>query len=454
MGVLAAVLVLLNTYPLIVSQDLVFQSKKTTLQRHVSVIASSLAGLETLTPDGVDQVMSLLDDKGLSRLIVTDDSGLILYDDRETGNMANKYAFFTEIVQALQGNDVFYSEFRDGAFRSRAAVPVIYRNTAIGAVYAYEYDTEQAALLKGFQSNLRTISALIAGLVLVMSVILSKTLTMRISELLRAIRIVREGEYSHRAVMRGSDELAQIASEFNSLTGRLQATEEARRRFVSDASHELKTPLASIRLLTDSILQTERIDGGTVREFVSDIGEEAERLTRITEKLLRLTRLDDGVAEERVPVNLAAVVQKVIHMLTPLAESGSVELRQSGEADGLIFAAEDDIYQVVFNLIENGIKYNLPGGYVEATLRGEEKKIVLLVEDSGIGIPEDDLPRVFERFYRVDKARSRAAGGTGLGLSIVWDTVLRYGGAVSAERRPEGGTRFIVTFPRSGEEGR
>ena len=146
-------MVLLNTYPLLISQDLMFQSKQATLQRHVSVVASSLASLETLSSEGVDQVMELLDDKDLSLLIVTDASGLILYDDRETGNAVGRFAFFSEIVQALKGNDVFYSEYRDGAFRSRAAVPVMYRNVAIGAVYAYEYDTEQAALLKSFQAK-------------------------------------------------------------------------------------------------------------------------------------------------------------------------------------------------------------------------------------------------------------------------------------------------------------
>lgn len=451
--VLAAVLVLLNTYPLLISQDLMFRSKQTTLQRHVSVMASSLAGLETLSPEGVSQVMELLDDKDLARLIVTDETGLIVYDDRDTGNAAGRYAFFSEIVLALGGNDVFYSEYRDGAFRSRAAAPVMYRNVAIGAVYAYEYDTVQGELLKGFQGNLRNISVLIGLIVIVMSVILSKALTRRVSELLRAIRIVREGEYSHRAVMRGSDELAQMATEFNSLTGRLQATEESRKRFVSDASHELKTPLSSIRLLTDSILQTEAMEETTVREFVSDIGEEAERLTRITEKLLRLTRLDDKEEPRPVSVGLREVLDKVIHMLRPLAESGGVELIGNVTWQGPVTAEEDDLYQVAFNLIENGIKYNSPGGFVKVSLRSENAETVLLVEDSGIGIPEEDMPRIFERFYRVDKARSRAAGGTGLGLSIVKDTVERYGGTVKAEPREEGGTRFIVVFPRKGGAG-
>ena len=130
-----------------------------------------------------------------------------------------------------------------------------------------------------------------------LSILLSRMLTRKISALLTAIRKVREGAYEHRTHISGRDEIAQIGEEFNSLTDRLQTTETLRRRFVSDASHELKTPLAAIRLLTDSILQTDQMDMETVRDFVTDIGSEAERLSRITEDLLRLTRLDSDLLD-------------------------------------------------------------------------------------------------------------------------------------------------------------
>ena len=287
--IIAGVLLLLNTYPLRVSQDLVFRSKATTLQSSVSVMVYSLSGLDRLTEENVSQAMAVVEETGLSRNLVTDSAGKVLYDTRETNDALGEYSFYTEIVQALLGNDVFSSSYRDGAFRSRAASPVLYQNQIIGAVYAYEYDTEQAALLEGLQGNLLRLSAGIAVVVLCLSGLLSRALTRKIGQLLTAIREVREGAYSHRAEVPGRDEIAQLAQEFNSLTDRLQTTENARRRFVSDASHELKTPLAAIRLLTDSILQTENIDRETAREFVTDIGQEAERLSRITEDLLRLT---------------------------------------------------------------------------------------------------------------------------------------------------------------------
>ena len=251
----------------------------------------------------------------------------------------------------------------------------------------------------------------------------------------------------------GGDELCLLAGEFNELTGRLQTTEEVRRRFVSDASHELKTPLASIRLLTDSILQTGDMDPATVKDFVSDIGEEAERLTRISEKLLTLTRMDSAVAVAEVPVDVKRVVEKVEHMLTPLADEGEVTVETDLQEDCMVLATEDDLYQIAFNLMENAVKYNLPGGSVTVTLRGAGDLVTLTVEDTGVGIPEEDLGKVFDRFYRVDKARSRAAGGTGLGLSIVRDTVRQHGGAVTVRRRESEGTCFEVAFPRwYGEE--
>ena len=455
LAVIAAILVLLNTYPILVSEDLIFKSKQASLQNQTAVVASALAGLESLSAEGVEQVMNQLDDMGLTRIMVTDASGMILYDTQEGGGTLYRYAMIREVANALDRNTVFCSEFVEGQFQSIAALPIVYRNMVIGAVLLYEEDAEQATLLQGVQSNLRSLSIVIAAVVVVMSLIFSKALTGRIGTLLRAIRIVREGNYSHRVQIKGGDELAQLAGEFNQLTDRLQTTDEVRRRFVSDASHELKTPLASIRLLSDSILHSGNIDPETTREFVEDIGEEAERLTRISERLLTLTRLDAHLEVERIPVDVAAVVRKVEHMLRPLADASAITL-ESGLVEGcVVYAVADDLYQITFNLMENAIKYNRPEGMVMTSLRREGDEVVLRVEDTGVGIPEEDMDKIFNRFYRVDKARSRAAGGTGLGLSIVRDMAKQHGGAVSVSRREPEGSCFMVRFPawqKGGEE--
>ena len=437
-AVIAAVLLLLNTYPLLVSEDLVFRSKETNMTGSVSVVVYSLAGLNRLNQENVAAAMAVVEETGLSRVLVTDSAGLVLYDTRETGSAIGEYTFYTEIVQALEGYDAFSCSYRDGAFRSRTASPVLYQNRIIGAVYAYEYDTEQAALLEGLQSNLLKLSAGIAAAVVLLSILLSQMLTRKISTLLTAIRKVRAGAYEHRTHISGRDEIAQIGEEFNSLTDRLQTTETLRRRFVSDASHELKTPLAAIRLLTDSILQTDQMDMETVRDFVTDIGSEAERLSRITEDLLRLTRLDSDLLDAPETVEVAPVLEQVMRMMSLLAQEKGTELTYRMEENCRVSATKGE-----------AVKYSGKNGKVRVELRHEDRDVVLTVADNGPGIPEEDLPKVFERFYRVDKARSRAAGGTGLGLSIVQDTVKKRGGTVSAANRAGGGAVFTVRWPEA-----
>ena len=452
-AVIAAVLLLLNTYPLLVSEDLVFHSKETNMTGSVSVVVYSLAGLNRLNQENVAAAMAVVEETGLSRVLVTDSTGLVLYDTRETGSAVGKYTFYSEIVQALEGYDAFSCSYRDDAFRSRTASPVLYQNRIIGAVYAYEYDTEQAALLEGLQSNLLKLSAGIAAAVVLLSILLSRMLTRKISTLLTAIRKVRAGAYEHRTHISGRDEIAQIGEEFNSLTDRLQTTETLRRRFVSDASHELKTPLAAIRLLTDSILQTDQMDMETVRDFVTDIGSEAERLSRITEDLLRLTRLDSGIQDAAYPVSVSRVLERVVRMLGVVAREKEVTLTYETDEDAVVRATEDDIHQILYNLMENGIKYSGSMGFVHTTLKTVGDTVVISVEDNGIGIPNEDMEHIFERFYRVDKNRSRAVGGTGLGLSIVSDTVRRRGGSIRAQHRQSGsGTVFIVELPLARRE--
>ena len=455
--IFAVVLVLLNTYPVIASQELLVNSKRDSLKNQAAVMGSALMELETLSADQVSRVMTMLDSTGLDRILVTDPSGLILYDSTQTPQDEEEeqpqeeryeYALFQEVVSALWGNDVFYSRYEDSKLISTAAAPIMYRGVIIGAIYILEVDEAQGTLLLNLQQNLRSISLVIAAVTLVMSAFFSKMLTARMAALLRAIRIVGEGEYGHRLQPVGRDELAQLAEEFNHLTDRLQTTEEVRRRFVSDASHELKTPLASIRLLSDSILQTDQMDPEMVRDFVSDIGKEAERLTRITEHLLALTRLDSLPAGQTEPVDLGQVTRRVVTMLTPVADAAGVSIEQNQKPGCVVLGTEDDLYQICHNLVENAIKYNFPGGKVFVEVYPDADQILLEVGDTGIGIPDEDLPKVFNRFYRVDKARSRAAGGTGLGLSIVRDTVRRHGGWVTARPRHPEGSIFTVGFPR------
>ncbi len=446
------VLMFLYGYTGTVATNLVFASKESSMLNKAQVVASSFSGMDTLTEDSVSQVMLLLDDLDTARTVVTGADGRVLYDSSVAQNMTGSFALFPEIVNALDGNDVFYCVYEGGTFISHAAMPLMYRSNLIGAVYLLEVDTEQS--ISDLTGNIANISILLAVLVILISVAFTVIFSARMRRILHSIQIVREGEFSHKLTIRGNDELGQLAKEFNALTDRIQRTESMQRQFVSDASHELKTPLASIKLLSDSILQNE-MDMDTIREFVQDIGNEADRLTRMSQKLLSLSRLESvpDQAQEQEIVEVSRVIERVFRMLRPLAALHGVSMSGDYQENCTILATQDDIYQIFFNLIENAIKYNVPNGSVEVSVFRYEEDVVIQVMDTGVGIPEEDIPHIFDRFYRVDKARSRSKGGSGLGLSIVREMVERHYGTVSVSRRSaNGGSVFTVEFPWIGSE--
>lgn len=445
-------LAVLNVYPVISTRDAVLADKEQSLTATVTVISSALSGLDSLNSENVNQVMEILDVSGATQILITNERKSVVYDTWGELVGANVSGLYPELELAYEGNIVFHPEYTKQAFSSVAAVPVMVNGDMIGGVYLTEYDTAQAEMISGIQKSLATMSVVLALIALTLSAMFASALTVRIKELVQAVRVVQAGDYTHHIRTRGNDELTDLGEEFNSMMDILRQTEDSRRQFVSDASHELKTPLASIRLLTDSILQNENIDRETAMEFVSDIGESAGRLQRLSEKLLDLSRLDSGVTQTGTPVDLSASAQHTLRMLEPLAAQQQVTLVCDAPEPVMILATEDDLYQIVFNLTENAIKYNVPGGTVAIRISGGQNA-VLTVTDTGIGIPDADLPHIFSRFYRVDKARSREAGGSGLGLSIVQDAVLMHGGTITVSHGAPCGTVFTVTFPLwKGEE--
>ena len=444
-ALLLLLLLILNTYPISTSRDRVFEEKKNSLTSQTVVVASSLSSLETPTADSIHDVLLLLDISGYMRTVVVNSDAVVLYDDKGSpGSLTDIDSLHT----ALNGNTVFRSSFEGGAFTSSCAVPMYSQGKTVGAVYLSEYDSKQAEMILNIQSRIRALSLIISIAAVLSTAIFADVLLRRIEELVQSMRIVASGNYGHRLSIRGQDEISELGHEFNILTERLEDTEKQRRRFVSDASHELKTPLASIRLLSDSIVQSENMDSDTIREFVTDIGQEAERLQRTTEKLLTLARFDDDVQVVPVPVDVKQVALDALVFLRPLASERQVRMKTELPDGCVVMATVDDMFQIIFNLMENAIKYNVEGGSVLFRMEADESHIRFRVEDTGIGIPEEDRLNIFARFYRVDKARSREAGGSGLGLSIVHDAVQKHGGSIAVgENKPQGSV-FIVSFPR------
>ena len=446
MVIASLALVFLNIYSASNTRELMFQAKYASMQDKIQVVASSFETADTLSAETVDQVISVLGDINVSRLLITDGEAKVLYDSSVRQNAVGQYALLEAVVQALGGSDVFHCAYHAGALQSFAAVPIMSRATPIGCVYVMDFDAEQGEIIENLERNILRGSWILLGGIVACSAIFSVVSSKRMRKILMSMRLVREGEYSHKIQMRGDDEYTTLATEFNKLTDRLQESEATQRQFVSDASHELKTPLASIKLLSDSILQND-MDADTMREFVSDIGNESDRLTRMTQKLLTLSKADAQTTCEHEVVDLGETVRRVFRMLVPLADRTQIQLTASLDRGCYVLSMEDDAYQIIFNLVENGIKYNHAGGSVHVTVCHTQDEAELLVEDTGMGIPQDAIEHIFERFYRVDKARSRQAGGSGLGLSIAHELVERNFGTIEVSSKEGEGTKFTVRMP-------
>jgi heavy metal sensor kinase len=248
------------------------------------------------------------------------------------------------------------------------------------------------------------------------------------------------------------DELGRMAQTINAMIARLEHSFAEIRRFTADASHELRTPLTAIRTEAEVAL-ARPLGEEDARQLLGSILEECGRLTRLTEQLLALAREDSGAARPAAqPVDLASLLRGVAEVMRPLAEARGVRL--ADETDGAVLARGEAarLRQVFFNTVDNAIKYTPSGGMVTVRSIRRGREVVVTVADTGEGIPPEHLPRVFDRFYRVDKARSREQGGTGLGLSIAKGIVESHGGRIELESKPGQGTTCTVTLPADGAD--
>ena len=185
----------------------------------------------------------------------------------------------------------------------------------------------------------------------------------------------------------------------------------------------------------------------TIQECVADIGREADRLNRLSQKLLTLSRTDNQLDREHTIIKIAPTVERVVRMLSEIANDNKITIETNLKDDSNILILEDDLYQILFNLIENGIKYNTQNGVLSISLKQQDKNAIICIQDTGVGIPPDSIDHIFERFYRVDKARSRSTGGSGLGLSIVRSIVDRNNGTIRVISDLGIGTAFTLSFP-------
>ena len=244
-------------------------------------------------------------------------------------------------------------------------------------------------------------------------------------------------------------ETTQLSQAVQKSLSKLKAVDQSRQEFVSNVSHELKTPITSIRVLADSLMGMEEVPVELYREFMTDISDEIDRENQIIEDLLTLVKMDKS-AESQMnieQVNINGELELILKRLRPIAKRGNVELVLESIREVTADVDRVKISLAITNLVENAIKYNRDSGNVRVTLDADHKYFYVKVTDTGIGIPEDALEHIFERFFRVDKARSREVGGTGLGLAIAKNVIQMHHGIIDVESTPGEGTTFSMRIP-------
>ncbi|MEH2942079.1 HAMP domain-containing sensor histidine kinase [Lachnospiraceae bacterium KK002] len=243
-------------------------------------------------------------------------------------------------------------------------------------------------------------------------------------------------------------ETEAISNAFNEMWGRMRVIDDSRQEFVSNVSHELKTPLTSMKVLADSLLAQGDAPVELYKEFMGDIAEEIERENKIINDLLSLVKMDKAAGTLNVSaVNINDLLEMIMKRLRPIAEKQNIELVLESFRPVSAEVDEVKLSLALSNLVENAIKYNKPEGWVHVSLNADHKYFFVRVEDSGIGIPEEALEHIYERFFRADKSHSREIGGTGLGLAITRNAVLMHRGAIKAHSKEGEGTIFTVRIP-------
>ncbi len=263
-----------------------------------------------------------------------------------------------------------------------------------------------------------------------------------------AINDVKAGYTDEPIVGPNYLETEQIINAFNALLRRMKVLDDSRQEFVSNVSHELKTPITSMKVLADSLLAQEDVPNEVYREFMTDIGAEIDREDKIINDLLALVKMDKKASGLTITsVDVVNLTEIVLKRLRPIARKHNIELTLESKRAITAEIDEVKISLVIMNLVENAIKYNKDEGWVKVELDADHQFFFVKVIDSGYGIPEESLDHIYERFYRVDKSRSREIGGTGLGLSIARNAVLMHRGTIDVSSVVDEGTTFTVKIP-------
>lgn len=350
------------------------------------------------------------------------------------------------VIECLSGQSGAKSRFSNGIYE--LSVPIHDKDGAVEGLIVFNVsESEFVMALKGTVGELYVIRILLIIAVIIIAVCASSILVVPIEALTASIKRFAQGYYEH-VNEKGYSEIAELSGAFNKLFGRMARLDESRQEFVSNVSHELKTPMTSMKVLADTLNNQPDAPLEMYKEFMSDIAVEIDRENRIINDLLTLVSMDKTeVSLNLKRVNINELVELVLKRISPIASKKNIEIIYESFRSVTADVDEVKLSLAITNLVENAVKYNRNDGWVRVSLNADYKYFYIQVEDNGIGIPKEHQDKIFERFYRVDKTRSRKTGGTGLGLAITRDAVTMHNGSIKLESTEGKGSRFIVRIP-------
>ncbi len=379
------------------------------------------------------------------RIMVIDGNFRIIKDtySLDTG----KTIVSEEVMQSFRGEEISKYDSQNGYIEMTVPLTKPESKEILG-VLLVSVSTDSIMLNKDYlESSAWIIEVFDAMIIILLSLFLSGILVRPFGRMEKEIVEIQNG-YKTELDVPSYLETQNISIRFNQLFGRMKIIDESREEFVSNVSHELKTPLTSMKVLADSLNGQEDVPVELYKEFMLDIGNEIDRETKIINDLLSLVKMDRSAGDMNITsVNINELLELILKRLRPIAEKQHIELVLESFRPVSAEVDEVKLTLAITNLIENGIKYNKPDGWVHVSLNADHQYFYVKVEDSGIGIPEDSLEHIYERFYRVDKSHSREIGGTGLGLAITRNAILMHRGAIKVFSTEGEGTIFNVRIP-------
>lgn len=461
---LIAVCILIGAIPLFVLSSLVLatyedeaiKEKVSELTHHINMYSNSLAtsGLfvnsETVDSESTVSELAQIADLYGGRILVLDSKLHILYDSY--GLEKGKTLISDEAILSLRGTKSKYvdkkNQYIELSFPIVNAASNNSSTESVGGIIVSFSSKGIYSVSDVIRQKVWLLTIVLLILIVAGSIFYSNFFLRPLKQVTSSFDRWSDGYMDEPIEFKGFIEMETISDSFNHVLARLQKLEDSRQEFVSNVSHELKTPITSIKVLSDSLLMQEEVPNELYREFLVDITEEIERENKIINDLLSLVKLDKTAGEMNIStVNINELVEQILKRLRPIANKRSIELVFETLRPVMAEVDEVKLSLAINNLIENAIKYNNDEGWVHVTLNADHKFFYLKVADSGVGIPEDAQDSIFERFYRVDKARSRETGGTGLGLSITRNAVLMHRGAIKVYSKEMEGTTFTVRIP-------